>query len=249
MTTVPQIKRATRPLLERNPDLTLVGRLVVITPVHHLLRGVFFGRGTNPVMFDPTWFVNFLFKPGAGVSDRWGERLYCKRGVPLDVNNRATLQASIEIRLAQMQLPLRERRYPESWGGWVAYDPTIATEMCEVIEQQTLPMLRGLGSIDDFIAFASDEARFPWTYLGSNVFNEPFVYAALGDFERARAICKKLPTRDSTKPQIEDLLPRLADGDRQSVAQLLHGWEASSVKRLKLEKYWERTPLPIEEKR
>ena len=117
MTTVTQIKRVTRPLLERNPDLSLVGRIVVIKPVHHLLRGVFFGRGADPVMFDPMWFVNFLFKPGAGVSDTWAERLYCKRGVPLDVNDQAMLQARMRTQLAQMALPVRKRRYPESWGG------------------------------------------------------------------------------------------------------------------------------------
>ena len=37
MTTVAQIKRVTRPLLERNSDLAPVGRIVVIKPVRHLL--------------------------------------------------------------------------------------------------------------------------------------------------------------------------------------------------------------------
>jgi hypothetical protein len=190
--------------------------------------------------------VNFLFKPGAGVTDTWGECLYRKGSVSLDVNDRAMLAARMRIKVAQMQLPLRARHYPESWGGWVAYDPKIAREMCDVIEQQALPMLRSLASIDDFVAFASDKTRFIWTYLGSNYFNEPFVYAARGDFEGALAVCRNLPMLGSTRPQIEDLLPRLAGGDREGVAQLLHGWEAGSVKRLKLEKFWERTPFPIE---
>jgi hypothetical protein len=245
VTTIAQVRQVTGPLLERNADLALVGRLVVIKPVRHLIRGIFFGRGADPVVFQPTWFVNFLFKPDAGVSETWGERLYTKKRIKLDSTKRATL-AQTRIMLAQMRLPVRERRYPKSWGGWVAYDPKTATELCDTIERQALPMLRGIQSIDDFIAFTSDQARFPWTFLGSNYFNEPFVYAARGDFETALAICKKLPTRDSTAAQINELLPRLADGDRNGVEKLLRDWEASSIERLKLEKFWERAPFPIE---
>ena len=118
--------------------------------------------------------------------------------------------------------------------------------MCEVIEQQVLPMLRDIQTIDDFVTFASEQARFPWTYFGSNYFNEPYVHAARGDFETAVAICNKLPKWESTRPQIEGLLPRLAEGRREDVAELLHDWEAGSIKRLKLEKHWQPTPFPIE---
>jgi hypothetical protein len=244
VTTVAQIKRVTRPLLERNCDLTLVGRLVVIKPVRHLIRGVFFAAGVDPIIFAPTWFMNFLFKPDAGANDRWGERLYREKG-PRDFNDPA-VQDPTGIRIAQSFLPIRERRYPKSWGDWVAYDPVIATEMCEVIEQQALPMLRAVQSIDDFVTFTADKTRFPWTYMGSHVFNERYVFAAQGNFEAALAACSELAASRPTSPATTELLPRLADGDRRGVAQLLHGWEAESVKRLKLEKFWEPTPFPIE---
>src|SRR5262249_55952682 len=151
-----------------------------------------FSGGFDPVIHQPVWFVNFLFKPGAGVSDRWGERLYRKGGVRLDPNNSRMIRARMRISIAQLMLPIRERRYPKSWGGWVAYDPAIATEMCEVIEQQALPMLRAVQSIDDFVAFAGNATRFDWTYLGSNFFHEPFVFAAQGNFEAALAAATKL---------------------------------------------------------
>ncbi len=245
MTTAVQVKQVTRPLLERNGDLALVGRLVVIKPVRHLLRGVFFDRGVDPIIFAPTWFVNFLFKPGAGANDRWGERLYREKGPPRDFND-PIVQDPTGIRIAQRLLPIRERRYPKSWGGWVAYDPAVATELCEVIEQEALPMLRAIQSIDDFVAFTGDKTRFSWTYLGSNVFNERYVFAAQGNFEAALAACTALAAGHPTSPATKELLPRLAGGDRHGVAQLLHGWEADSVKRLKLEDFWEPTPFPIE---
>jgi hypothetical protein len=245
MTTVAQVKRVMRPLFERNADLALVGRLVVITPVRHLVRGVFFDRGSDPVVFQPTWFVNFLFKPGAGVIDTWGERLF-KSGRPVDYTKPAFIRARVRKIAEQMALPVRERRYPKSWGLWVAYDPATAIQMCKVIERQALPMLRSLQSIDDFVGFTSDQARFPWTYLGSNYFNEPYVQAAQGDFAAALATCTKLAAQEPTRPRIKEMLRLLAGGDRRGLAGLLHGWEADSVKRLKLEGYWELTPFPIE---
>ena len=44
MTTVAQVKQLVQPLLQRNPDLALVGRLVVVKSVHHILRGISIGR-------------------------------------------------------------------------------------------------------------------------------------------------------------------------------------------------------------
>jgi hypothetical protein len=240
MTTAAQVKRATHPLLERNCDLALVGRLVLIKPVRHLLRGIHVDRDIDPVNFEPTWFVNFLFRPGAGVSHRWGERL--KREMP-----RAPTDAEEHTWFAQWVLPIRERRYPKSMEGWVAYDPAVANEMCEAIEREALPVLRAIQSIDDFVTFASDKARFDWTYLGSNFYHEPFVFAAQGNFEAALAACDKLVVREPTNRRAKELRRRLAGGDRRGVARLLHRWEAESVKWLTLEEFWEPTPFPIEQ--
>jgi hypothetical protein len=248
VTTLAQVKQVTRPLLERNADLALAAdRLVVIKPVRHLIRGVYIGQSYDPIVHRPIWLVTFLFKPGAVPGDRWGERLVTKRGVRLTVDSpREMFQERFRIKSAQARLPVHVRRYPESWDGWVAYDPTIATEMCEVIEEEALPMLRALQSIDDFVAFTADQTRFPWTYIGSNYFDEPFVFAAQGNFEAALAACTRLAAEESTGPATQELLRLLAGGDRHGVAQLLHGWEAESVKRLKLEEYWEPTLFPIE---
>jgi hypothetical protein len=242
MTTAVQVKRATRQLLERNGDLALVRGFIFIKPAHHLLRGIFFPRDIDPILFQPTWFVNFLSRPGAGVTDRWGERLYRKTGVP-----REPTDAETRLYAAQWALPIRERRYPKPYdGGWVSYDPAVAAEMCEMIEQETLPMLRSIQSIDDFVALTGDKTRFSWTYLGSNFFHEPFVFAAQGKFEAALAACARLVAWRPKNRKAKELHRRLAAGDRRGVVRLLHRWEADSVKRLKIDEFWEPTPFPIE---
>ena len=80
MTTIVQLKRAVRPLLERNPDLALVGRLVIIRPIHHILRGIVFARGIYAEQFNPIWATLFLFEPHDSLSSNWGESVYDRRG-------------------------------------------------------------------------------------------------------------------------------------------------------------------------
>jgi hypothetical protein len=246
VTTLAQVKRVTRALLDRNSDLALVsGRLVVVKPVRHLLRGVFISS-RGPIIHLPVWFVTFLFKPGAVPDDRWGERLFRKWGAKRSADDPPEVHLEhIRMLSAITRLPVHEQRYPDDWPAWVDHHPTIVTEMCEVIEEQALPMLRPLQSIDDFVAFTADQTRFPWTWLGPGDFNEPFIFAAQGNFEAALAACIKL-VAEEPRPAIKELHRLLAGGDRHGVAQLLHGWEADSVKRLKLEEYWEPTSFPIE---
>jgi hypothetical protein len=75
MTTTAQVKQLVQPLMHRNPDLALVGRLVVIKPVHHILRGVLIGRSLDPKSFVPNWSAVSLFEPGAHFHLFLGTRL------------------------------------------------------------------------------------------------------------------------------------------------------------------------------
>src|SRR5258708_5338737 len=76
MTTVSQVKKAVQPLLQRNPDLALASRLVVIKPVHHILRAVCISRSLDADLFVPTWFVMFMSRPNDFITFAWGERMY-----------------------------------------------------------------------------------------------------------------------------------------------------------------------------
>src|SRR5882724_10533929 len=76
MTTISQVRQAVQPLLQRNPDLALVGREVVIKPVHHVLRGICIDRSLDANLFVPTWFVMFMSRPNDFIAFNWGERIY-----------------------------------------------------------------------------------------------------------------------------------------------------------------------------
>jgi hypothetical protein len=220
MTTVAQVKQAVKPLLERNPDVALVGRLVVVKPVHHILRGIYIDRSSDPLEFVPTWSVIVMCEPRRDFGYRWGGRVY---GPP---------------------------------GGWNINDPNLPVLMCEAIEREALLPMRSIGTIDDFVKFTSKE-RFPDTYLDLYHMRKILVDVARGDLQSAGSICDYMKTDRARRWYLPDmqeqydrvtkeLCPLIIANDRGGLARLLHEYEEGSVRAMKLEKYWEPTPFPID---
>jgi hypothetical protein len=218
MTRVAQIRQVVRPLLERNSDLALVGRLIVVKPVRHLLLGVYIGRSLDPLLHVPTWSVLLLSDVQKRFGFLWGERV---------------------------------RRQ----GGWQSTDPGVSSAMCEAIEQEALAPMRSIKTFDDFIDLTS-KLRNPRRHLDLFPIARLTVDIARGDLVAAEAICKYLKTKEGKaeyfymqeryERAVQELCPLVAVNDRAGLANLLHSYEAQTVKNLKLEKYWERTPFPIE---
>jgi hypothetical protein len=222
MTTVAQVKQAVHPLIRRNPDLALVGRMVVIRPIHHILRGIVFSRGIYADQFDPNWAVIFLFEPSDSLSMNWGERVY---------------------------------DYSGTWK--IADHDDLPSEMCKAIEEQALPLLRSIKTIDDFVGFSTKE-RFRHTHLNLYEHRKILVDVARGDLNSARSICEYMATDHAKRRYLpmkmdeeydritKELCPLIAANDRPALARLLHKYEEDSVRTMKLEKFWEPTPFPIE---
>jgi hypothetical protein len=62
------IKRYLKPLLKQRSDLVLIGRLLIIRPVRHLLRGVFFDRTSDKYKFRVSRYIRPLFPVDEGCS-------------------------------------------------------------------------------------------------------------------------------------------------------------------------------------
>ena len=219
MTTIAQVKQVVQPLLRRNSDLALIGRLVIIKPVQHILCGINIGRSLDHLKFVPTWSVLLLSEPHKNFGYLWGAKVRGPR------------------------------------GNWQITDPDLPAAMCEAIEQEALAPMRAIKTFDDFINLASKE-RFPVQHLNLYPATRILVDIAQGDLVAAEAICKYLKTKEGRAeyfymPEkydrvVQELCPLVAANDRAGLAKLLHSYEAQSVKNLKLEKFWEPTPFPIE---
>lgn len=218
MTTASQIRKLVKPLLERNPDLVLHGRWLFVMPVHHILRGIFFDRTGEAARCRPKWAVINLFRPTSNVDLKYGELLAGANGYL-----------------------------------WYWDDPEMPSMLFNVIENYALPTIRKVVSIDDFVELASSAERFSGQELSGFPHLKVPIDVARGNLKSACSICcevnewvASLEDEDPLKIVVNGLCPLLADNDVQGLIRQLHAWEEYTVKQLKLEKIWERTPFPIE---
>jgi hypothetical protein len=222
MTDTTQVKRLVQPLLDRHADLELVGRWIFVKPVRHFARGVIIDRTRDPAEFRPKWAVVHLFEVRRSFSLDWGEEL--------DHDSRR----------------------------WRLNDPGTSRALLDKIEQRALPPLRTMKSLDDYLAFVSDH------FFRHQLFDWPdakiIVDVALGDLDAARRTCEDHlqkwpldnPAHDEDSRQkfrrLHELCARLRADNRPGLAQLLHEWEARTVRNLKIEHLWQPTPFPLEQK-
>ena len=224
MTTAADVRRMVQPLLSRHADLALVGRWIFVKPIEHFARGVLIDSTAYKERFDPRWAVTHLFQLKHFFPLDWGAYL---------VNNRSNLP-----------------------GIWRTFDPDVELSLIESIEEQALPTLRAMTTLDDFLTFVSQH------YFRHHLFEWPdrrmIVDVALGKLEAARALCKEniqdwseiCPHYDAEDRAqllgLQKLCACLAADDRRGMAELLHQWEAETVKKLKIEHLWVPTPFPLE---
>ena len=220
MTTISQVKKAVQPLLQRNHDLALVGRLVVLKPVHHILRGVYIDRSSIPDEFMPTWAVIFLFEPQASFSFNWGGRLYNPSPGFWDVKNPATPE-EISARIEQVALPIL--RPIQTIDDFVAF-----------ASKERFP--------HDCLDLFKDRKVYVDVARGDFESAREHCARAIDAAETAKIDW----VREVSGRIAKTLCPLLAANDRAGLTRLLHDIEAQSVKDLKLEKLWEPTPFPLE---
>jgi len=135
-------------------------------------------------------------------------------------------------------------------------DPSLQAALFAAIEEQALPQLRTINTLDDFVALASDRKRFSLTAFDGYLLRKVGVDIARGDLAAASATCAVLasgrtrwsmPLMRAEFDRITGTLrPLLAAKDQAGMARLLHEWEAYTVDKLKLRDIWEPTPFPLE---
>ena len=220
MTTVSQVRQAVQPLLQRNPDLALVGREVIIKPIHHILRGICIDRSLDADLFVPTWFVMFMFKPNDSINFSWGDRIYRPTPGRWDINDPQASPLMCD-EIERLALP-RLRRV------------------------RTIDDLVKFASRRRFKNFCLDlnESKKIYFDVARGDFQSARKLCGL-IAEIARTTNVDWMREDYNKIA-KTLGPLLATNDRAELAQVLRNCEAYSAKKLKLEKLWEPTPFPLE---
>jgi hypothetical protein len=234
MTTQAQIKRALKPLLERNPDLALVGSWVIVKPVHHVVRGISIDRTGQADVFNPEWAV-----------------------MPLCL---CEIRSSIFLSWGSSWMPPR-MHHPDK-GLWKWSRPGVVEALENLIESVVLPKIRAVVTLDDLVQLLVERSLHR-DLDGTNPLGGPdskalSVQIARGELDAASAICVNWVSRFSEATygqddndrakfrRMKELCRLLAADDRAGMAKLLHEWEAQTVRNLKIEHLWEPTPFPLE---
>jgi hypothetical protein len=221
MVTATEIRKLAQPLLERNPDLAIIGRFVFFKQVGPLLRGIHIYRCGDKRAFVPNWRVDYLFRP---------------------INNN--------------DLGLGEEIYPAPEDQWYIDIPNIDKKFADRIEEAAVPRLNGIKTIEEF-------SNITYYFCGQLValnrisLRKLYVDLALGKFQQAEEALEffsKQPdyrTKYFHSPEhydemMNEVRPMIQANDKLAIATKLHELEAYSVKQLKLEKYWQPSPFPIE---
>ena len=220
MTTISQVRQAIQPLLQRNPDLALAGREIIIRPVHHILRGICIDRSLDADLFVPTWFVMSMFTPNDSITFGWGDRIYRPTPGRWNINDPQASPLMCD-EIERLALP-RLRRV------------------------QTIDDLIKFASRRRFKNFCLDldESRKIYFDIARGDFQSARKLCAL-----IAGIAKTTNVnwmREDYGKIAKTLGPLLAANDRAGLAQALRDCEAYSAKKLKLERLWEPTPFPLE---
>jgi hypothetical protein len=223
MTKVAQVRKSVRALVKRHDDLVMANSWVLMKPARHFVRAVLVSGTSSPEHFEARWTVMHLFEVRNSIHLNWSAYLW-------------------------------DRRRPNP-GFWWETDDGVEQSLVDAIETQALPVLRHMRTLDDFLAYLAGNPfgphllEYPWSRIVLDV--------ALGDLDHARAIAAT--HRDQWSPalaydedgraayvRLSELCRLLMADDRAGLIRLLYEWEATTVKRLKIEHIWEPTPFPIE---
>jgi hypothetical protein len=219
MSTVAEVRQVSKLTLSRNPELVMLKRNIILTPITHVLRTIVLDNLSGKYCFRPTWSVSPLFRYNAGLMSICSGYIYHPQRMPWDVTN-----------------------------------PEAPTTLANEVERFGIPLIRSVQTIADFRDFSNEE-RLPGQGLDRFPLAKIVIDIALGDLEsadRQAAALFDAPNLWSVHSKFgysvitELICPMLAKRDIKGLAKQLREWEEQAIKRLKLEKYWQPAPYPLE---
>lgn len=225
MTTVAQVKRLVRPLLERHPDLVLVGRWIYLKPIRHFARAILIDRTSKADRFSPRWTVIHLFEVRRSFTLNWGDFLVDpipgRSGIwwPLDAPG---IGDALCEAIEKQALP------------WLRMMSTFELYLAFVSQNLFRHHLYDKGDAEVI-------AHVACGYLAAA--------RKICEQQIERWSTDKPHHDDDDRAhfrRLRELYPLVMNHDRDGLVHLLRAWEAETVKNFKIEHIWEPTPFPLE---
>lgn len=235
MSTAAQVTRLVQPFLASHPEFVSVGRAIVLTPVRHVIRGIFVDRASIKSYIVPNWFVSILFRPPVAGFTTLSQRLDRATGDLDRGDAQARLLGEMERALSEVLIDAEtvESLFEAAGKSSVGMHPEIRCLVLAALGRFA-EAGENLAHHIAFLQHQHDGSVAAWrklTRVGSKNWQRQLQFR-----QRERQCIVEL----------EQLCSLVTAGDRKAVALLLHEWEATAVKRQKVEHLWEPTPFPVE---
>lgn len=237
MTTAAQVAQLTSPFLKRWPDFVLEKREIFRTPVRHLVVGFSFGPPHYKGHVDLYWRVKFLFSPPhflVGI----GRQIDGANGF---LGEDQTLPARVlnEMERAASEVIVSGTSLDNILSVQQHINPSVGISY----PSQAL-MHAALGKFPE--ARAVLEKYLDMNWADANAYGSP-PSVVLGSKRWEKRQRFKVQWLENLR-NLDALRVMLAEEDPVPIAALFHEWEAMTVKVLKLERFWEPSPFPFEDK-
>lgn len=243
MTTITQIKGWTRPLLNADDQLVLVGRNLVLRPVRHLIRGLYIDRTSRRLQPRLIGYVQPLFDitdVGGGLLWTTHPPVYQTDEDEFESHFRATCQDCLD-----------QMKRIETIDDFLAEvdktdGRTFGPVPIHLYKLRHPVVLAALGKFQEALSILGPELRDQeLTYAGmlavaqARLAKKPRNGVAHSEVEHAVLMLQWI---DALKP----LVPLLEAGDSAGISRLLRRHEARNAAVWKVAKLWERTSFPFE---
>jgi hypothetical protein len=129
-----------------------------------------------------------------------------------------------------------------AWERWDIFDPEEAERLRHIIEE-TLPELRRVNTIDDFVAYRLNEP--PPHTLSFDIKLMAQIAIAKGDLDGAIGVVDAAIAKGWVE-HLPKYYEPLKKRDRAALSTFLHEQQARSIETLGLTDYWRREPFPLE---
>jgi hypothetical protein len=220
MASVREVRALLKPLLARNADLALVGRLVVVLPLRTHLRAILIDRTGSADVLNPRWYIHHLCTPKLWCHISWGQELFRRSHGLWRMSNPDTPRVLCE-EIEQVALPIL--RPIETFEDYVEVVSRHERSHLFLDSITKIVIHVALGDLDAARALCTGPIA---DHPDPSPRDHEVTRRAI---EGARRLCGLLGRNDSA-----------------GLIRTLHDWEEGTVKEQKLEHLWEWTPLPIE---
>ena len=236
MSTTAQVQELARPFVDKNDDLALVGREIVLLPVHHIARGIYIDRTSVKGMISPFWRVTMLFGPPSSKTG-WGNRLRVYGHYIGEPDVRDILEREAARCLAEILRPL------SSMEALRVLPPLNAGRLQMTDLQECLISLAAghFDQVTEQLSTLIPEER------ESLVRERQFVDANFRHGKRPwTRMMQPVVVGEERLVHFEQLLSIVRTGRRQSIADLLRQWERHNAMADRVHDLWQPTPFPFE---